>query len=110
MNDEPIEEVCDYYLNHYPVKGDNFTTDKIAEDAKRLAVIVDRIPKSADGLPIISSEHPTIWVRVPFTGDWQKLRVTSIDEGKVYGTVQDIPHSCIFDGCYFHKENIPCSA
>jgi hypothetical protein len=56
---ESIKEICDYYLQHYPVPGDNFSADDVAEDAKtlakeltRLQAVVERLPKTADGVPV----------------------------------------------------------
>jgi uncharacterized Zn finger protein (UPF0148 family) len=41
----PINELCDYYISHYPVKGDTLTIDDVAEDAKVLAFEVRRLLK-----------------------------------------------------------------
>lgn len=43
---ESIENLLPYYLNDYPVHGDNFTADQVAEDAKILAEEIERLRKA----------------------------------------------------------------
>ncbi|KKN77751.1 hypothetical protein LCGC14_0357250 [marine sediment metagenome] len=111
-----IRDVCDYYINYYPVKGDNFTADMIADDAKRLAEFVNRLPMTADDVPIIVSERPHVWVQADRHGQpkaesfslWCELCIESIDVSHLIGhiagrLVEGFPVS----KCYYYKENIP---
>jgi len=55
---EPVSEVIDYYLRHYPVAGDDFTADMVAEDAKTLAHELAKLRTALQNLLDASGYRP----------------------------------------------------
>jgi len=52
----PINELCDYYLRHYPVDGDDYDIDGLADDCKILAAEVERLAKVIERLSGLSAD------------------------------------------------------
>lgn len=45
---ETVAEIADYYLNHYPVKGDNFSLEDVVSDTKKLAAATAELQGERD--------------------------------------------------------------
>ena len=83
------------------------------DEIDRLQAIVDRLPKTADGVPIVPHDQPTVWVFTKRTGlyrpgepaQWWDMIVHSYEDGKLVGFVGG-SHMAKIDPseCYSTKE------
>ncbi|KKN77750.1 hypothetical protein LCGC14_0357240 [marine sediment metagenome] len=87
------------------IQGD--TSNEQYRNLVKILSAYNRLPKTLDDEAIIPSERPHVWVRALLTANWWELIITDVKDGKAYGIVDGVPHNCILEGCYFHKENIP---
>ena len=87
-----IAELCDYYLNHYPVPGDNYTIDDVVDDTRTLAAELKRrldedkafdidIQRIMDSLPPLKSGKGSVALN--------KLReLTSMPVGPIFSVLE----------------------